>query len=54
MNLYKFTKDLYSSKQPSALTFTCGHCNLNSFSCILLKFVMHVTNDQYSDRLNND
>ena len=24
-----------------------------SFSCILFKFVMHVTNDQFSDKFNN-
>ena len=33
----------------SALTFTCGHDNLKSFSCILPKFVTHVANDQISD-----
>ena len=27
--------------------------NLESFSCILFKFVMHVTNKQFSDKLNN-
>ena len=31
----------------------CGRDNLKSFSCILPKFVMHVTNDQFSDKLNN-
>ena len=36
----------------SALTFTFGRDNL-SFSCILSKFVMHVTNDQFSDKFNN-
>ena len=35
------------------LTFTCGRDNLKSFSCILLKFVMLVTNDQFSDKFNN-
>ena len=27
--------------------------NLKSFSHILFKFVMHVTNDQFSDKFNN-
>ena len=26
----------------SAVTFNCGHDNLKSFPCILLKFVMHI------------
>ena len=37
----------------AALTFTCGRDNLKSFSCILPKFVMHVTNDHFSDKFNN-
>ena len=32
---------------------TCGRDNLKSFSHILFKFVMHVTNDQFSDKFNN-
>ena len=36
----------------SALTFTYGHDNLNSFSCILPKFVMHATDDQLWDKFN--
>ena len=44
----------YWSSASSALTFTCGHDNLKKFSCILPKFVMHVTNDQFSDKFNND
>ena len=36
----------------SALAFTCGRDNLNSFSCIPPKSVMHVTNDQFSDKFN--
>ena len=27
--------------------------NFKSFPCILSKFVMHVTNDQFSDKFNN-
>ena len=30
-----------------------GLLKLKSFPCILPKFVMHVTNDQFSDKLNN-
>ena len=37
----------------SALTFTCLHDILKSFSCILHKFVMHVTNAQFLDKFNN-
>ena len=32
---------------------TCGRDKLESFSCILPKFVMHVTSDQFSDKFNN-
>ena len=32
---------------------TCGRDNLKSFLRILFKFVMHVTNDQFSDKFNN-
>ena len=35
------------------LTFTCGRDNLKSYSVILPKFVMHVTNDQFSVKFNN-
>ena len=42
-----------SALSASALTFTCGRDNLKSFPCILSKFVMHVTNDQFSDKFNN-
>ena len=38
----------------AALTFTCWHDNLESFACILSKFTIHVTNDQFSDKFNND
>ena len=31
----------------------CGHDNLKSFSCIFPKFVMYVTNDQFSDKFDN-
>ena len=27
--------------------------NFKSFSCILFKFVMHVANNQFSDKFNN-
>ena len=37
----------------SALTFTCGRDNLKSFCCFLPKFVLHVTNDHFSDKFNN-
>ena len=36
----------YCNLSSAALTFTYGLNNLKSFSCILPKFVMHVTNDQ--------
>ena len=32
---------------------TLGCDNLKSFSCILRKFVMHVSNKQFSDKFNN-
>ena len=41
------------SSPASALTFTCGRDNLKSFSCILPKFVTHVTNDQFSYKFQN-
>ena len=41
------------SSAASALTFTIGRDNLKSFSCILSKFVLHVTNDQFSGKFNN-
>ena len=31
----------------------CGRDNLKSFPCIIFKFVMHVTNNQFSDKFNN-
>ena len=31
----------------------CGRDNLKSFSCILFKFVMHVTNKDFPDKFNN-
>ena len=37
----------------SALTFTFGRDNLESFSCILPKFFMHVTNYQFSSSLTS-
>ena len=30
------------------------HNNLKSFSCILFKFVVHVTKKQFSDKFDND
>ena len=30
-----------------------GRDNLKKLSCILFKFVMHVTNDQFSAQFNN-
>ena len=39
----------YNWSSASALAFTCGHDNLKSFSCILSKFVMRVTNDQFNN-----
>ena len=46
---------LASSVSESAFTliFTCGRNSLHSFSSILLKFVLHVVNDQFSDGFNN-
>ena len=37
----------------TSIIWTCGRDNLTSFPCILLKFVMHVTNDQFPDKFNN-
>ena len=34
-------------------TLICGRDNMKSFSFILLKFVMHATNKQFSDKLDN-
>ena len=31
----------------------CGLDNLESFSCILLKFVLHVANNQFSNKFTN-
>ena len=42
-----------SASLASALTFTCGRDNLKSFSCFHPKFVLHVTNDHFSDKFNN-
>ena len=41
------------SSAASSLTFTCGRDNVKSVSCILPKFVMQVTYDQFSDKFNN-
>ena len=38
---------------PSALTFPCGHDNLKSFSCIFLKFILHLASNQVLDKVNN-
>ena len=35
------------------IIWPCGRDNLKSFSCILFKFVMHITNKQFSDKFNN-
>ena len=43
----------FAASSASALTFTCGRDNLKSFSCFLPKFVLHVTNDHFSDKFNN-
>ena len=37
----------------TSIIWPCGRDNLKSFSHILFKFVMHVTNDQFSDKFNN-
>ena len=31
----------------------CGRDNFNRFSCIRIKLVMHVANNQFSDKFNN-
>ena len=36
----------------TSIIWPCGRYNMNSFSCILPKFVMRVTNDQFSDKFN--
>ena len=33
--------------------FTLGRDNVKSFSCILLRFFMQVTNNQFSNKLND-
>ena len=38
----------------TSLFSPCGRHYLETFSCILLKFVLRVANDQFSDKLNND
>ena len=35
------------------LNWPCGRDNLKSFSCIITKSVMHVTNNQLSDKFIN-
>ena len=37
----------------TSIIWPCGRDNLESFSCIFTNFVMHVTNDQFSDKFNN-
>ena len=37
----------------TSIIWPCGRDNLKSFSCFLPKFVLHVTNDQFSDKFNN-
>ena len=37
----------------TSIIWPCRRDNLKSFSHILFKFVMHVTNDQFSDKFNN-
>ena len=37
----------------TSLIWPCERDKLKSFSHILFKFVMHVTNDQFSDKFNN-
>ena len=37
-----------------SIIYPCECDNLKGFSCIFPKFVMHVTNDQFSDRFNNE
>ena len=41
---------LTSSVSASALAFTCGHDNLASFLCILLKFILHAANNQLDNK----
>ena len=36
-----------------SIIWPCGHDNMKSFLFILLKFVMHVTNKQFSDNFDN-
>ena len=37
----------------TSLILHCGHDNLNSFSRILLKFVLCFVNNKFSDKFNN-
>ena len=43
----------YFDKSLDLIVNNLGANNLKSFSRILFKFVMHVTNDQFSDKFNN-
>ena len=45
---------MYGDFSPyTSIILLCGQDNLKSFACILPKFVMHVTNDQFSDKFDN-
>ena len=37
----------------TSIILPCGRDNFKSFSCILLKFLIHGTNNQFSAKLNN-
>ena len=37
----------------TSIIWPCGRNNMNIFACILPKFVVHVTNDQFSNKLDN-
>ena len=45
--------DLLSFLHFTSIIWPCGRDNMKSFPCILPKFVMHVTNDQFSDKFEN-
>ena len=37
----------------TSIIWPCGRNNMNIFACILPKFVVHVTNDQFSNKFDN-
>ena len=53
MNIFLKKNNLLRFFAFYSIIWPCGRDNLRSFSCILPRYVMHVTNDQLSDKFNN-